>query len=371
MNRFTPSLIGFFQKSLPAWFAEHQRPLPWRKTYDPYQVWISEIMLQQTQVKTALPYFERWIQRFPTIRSVATAKEEAILKSWEGLGYYSRARNLQKAAQMMVEKNDGKLFDRYDELLTLPGVGRYTAGAIASIAYNLPYPVVDGNVIRVLARLLNYSKNTKTPASVEFFWKRATELLPRGHAREFNQGMMELGALVCTSQNPKCAECPLRKQCAAYAEGMQEILPNRGIATEKIELDVAAGIIFKKGKILIQKRLTHGLMAGLWEFPGGKIETGETPKQALRRELKEELGITVKKLRPFIEIQHSYTKFKVHLHCFVCNYANGRIRLTAATRHRWAEPKELKKLPFPSADVKIINCIVAWLRRVPRSKASR
>jgi A/G-specific adenine glycosylase len=343
------------QEKLVQWFEENQRDLPWRKAYDPYQVWISEIMLQQTQVKTALPYFDRWMKALPDIRSVANAKEEKILKLWEGLGYYSRARNLQKAAKIIVEKHGGLFPDRFADILELPGIGRYSAGAIASIGFNQDFPVVDGNVIRVLARLFSFEENTRLPKNVERFWKWAEELIPAGKARYFNQGMMELGALICAPNNPKCVQCPLNKECAAHRNGTAENLPNRGESQKLISIRVTCAVIRNKGKIFIQKRPSHGLMGGLWEFPGGKAEKGETELKAIKREIKEELGITLRNIKKIDRIRHGYTKFDVDLHCFSADLGPGTLRLTAATEGKWVSPSALKKFPFPAADRKLIQ----------------
>lgn len=338
------------------WFRSHQRPLPWRKHYEPYQVWISEIMLQQTQVSTALPYFRRFIRELPTVQDLANVPEDRLLKLWEGLGYYSRALNLKRAAQKLVRENNGVLFDRYEDLLRLPGIGRYTAGAIMSIAYEKDYPVVDGNVVRVLARLSNNKKNVKEVG--DLFWNQAQKLLPTGEARDFNQALMEFGALQCTPKSPACGTCPLQKFCKAYAHGTQNELPNKGASRSKTPISVVVGVIHKKGKVFIQKRRNSGLMAGLWEFPGGKIEVQERPTAALHREIKEELGLTVADVRSFMKLKHTYTSYQVDLQCFLAEYNSGRIRLNAATEGRWVAIKDLKKFAFPAANGKIIDRLI-------------
>jgi A/G-specific adenine glycosylase len=340
------------QKSLLRWFSENQRPLPWRQSYEPYQVWISEIMLQQTQVTTVLPYFERWMEALPSVEALARVSEDRLLKLWEGLGYYSRALNLKKAAQVLVERNGGRLYETYEELLSLPGVGRYTAGAIMSIAYKKDYPVVDGNVIRVLSRLLAYTEDPREAG--EFFWKEAADLLPTGEARSFNQALMEFGALLCTPKFPRCGSCPLQKECAAYDLGIQEQLPKKA-ARRKTTLSVAIGIISKEGKVFIQKRPNKGLMAGLWEFPGGKVESGETVEEAFSREIQEELGVSVENVRPFLRLKYAYTSHLVDLHCFLADYGRGRLRLKAASEGKWVKPEELKNYAFPAANGRIIR----------------
>jgi A/G-specific adenine glycosylase len=359
MAPFSEKDRQFIQKNLIEWFIKNQRDLPWRKTYDPYQVWISEIMLQQTQVKTALPYFDRWMRALPDIESVANAHEDKILKLWEGLGYYSRARNLQKAAKMIVEKHGGLFPNEFEDILELPGIGRYSAGAIASIGFNQNWPVVDGNVIRVLARLSGFGENTRLPKNVKWFWNWAEKLIPKSQARFFNQGMMELGALVCSPKNPKCGECPLKGKCVADQKSIAESLPNRGESQTKIAIRVTCAVIRNNGKIFIQKRPNKGLMGGLWEFPGGKTRQGETDQQAIHREIKEELGVTIKNVKKVERIKHGYTKFDVDLHCFSADLGKGEVKLMAATEGKWVTQKSLKKFAFPAADRKLIKTLMS------------
>ncbi len=341
------------QDELLTWFRKEQRDLPWRRTYDPYQVWISEIMLQQTQVTTVLPYFERFIAALPTVKALAEVHEDKLLKLWEGLGYYSRARNLQKAARLVVEKHGGVFPQEYEAILALPGIGRYTAGAISSIVFEQNKPIVDGNVIRVLSRLDDFHEDVRK--NVPYFWKRAEELLPHGSARNFNQAMMELGALVCTPKSPKCSACPLKASCKALAAGNVELLPNKGPAQAKVKIQVAIAILEKDGKIFIQKRHQKGLMAGLWEFPGGKVEAGESIEEALSREVLEETGLRMKNLCFFMNLQHAYTRYLVDLHCFLAEPIGEVGALTAATEFRWVRPEELKTMAFPAANVKILE----------------
>lgn len=341
------------QDALLSWFKTHQRPLPWRRNYDPYQVWISEIMLQQTQVTTALPYFERFIAAVPNVKALAVIPEDHLLKLWEGLGYYSRARNLQKAARIIVEKHRGVFPQDFDQILGLPGVGRYTAGAICSIAFEQDTPVVDGNVMRVLSRIDDFREEIGKNSA--YFWMRAKELLPSGQARDFNQGMMELGALVCTPKKPLCEKCPLQRDCKGFAAGSAEALPNKEPSRSKIKVQVAIGILEKDGKIFIQKRQDSGLMAGLWEFPGGKLEKHESLESALRREVLEETGLKLKNIRFFMNLHHAYTRYLVDLHCFLAEPESGEVSLTAASESRWIDPKQLLELPFPAANVKIIE----------------
>ena len=342
-----------FQENLLSWFEREQRDLPWRRTYEPYQVWISEIMLQQTQVTTVLPYFDRWMKTLPSVKALAEADEELLLKLWEGLGYYSRVRNLQKAARMIMEKHDGVFPSDFDAILALPGIGRYTAGAISSIAFQQDKPVVDGTVIRVLSRIDNFKEDVRKNAS--YFWDRAEALIPKGRARDFNQGMMELGALICTPKSPKCAACPVRDHCLALQEGTVELLPNKGPAKPKVKIQVVIVILEKEGKIFVQKRHEKGLMGGLWEFPGGKVEPGETLEAALEREVREETGFGFENLRFFMNLQHAYTRYLVDLNCYLAEPKGDLGALTAASESRWVSAEELKAMAFPAANVKILD----------------
>lgn len=358
MKKFSGKDIAFIRENLVGWFQKNQRDLPWRKTYDPYQVWISEIMLQQTQVVTALPYFDRWMKKLPDVRAVASATEESLLKLWEGLGYYSRVRNIQKAARLIMSEHGGSFPSDYDAILRLPGVGNYTAGAISSIAFNQNRPLVDGNVIRVIARLLDFRGNTRLPESIASFWKRASEILPAGRARDFNQGLMELGAMVCKPQNPDCGRCPVQKICSSFRAGTMNDLPHRGEAVRTESIRVAIAVIRKGGKIFIQKRPASGLMPGLWEFPGGKINQKETPERALSREVGEETGLSITNVRPVMRLRHAYTRFRVDLYCFEADYGAGRVKLRAASRGKWVPPETLKNYPFPAANVRLIARIL-------------
>lgn len=339
------------------WFSKEARDLPWRHHYVPYEVWISEIMLQQTQVKTVLPYFERWLKVFPDVKALARAPIEKVLKHWEGLGYYSRARNLHKAAQMIVRDHDGHFPSDFEAILKLPGIGRYTAGAISSIAFNQNRPIVDGNVIRVLSRVMNFTKDTSDPKNLGFFWKQMEDLIPKGKARYFNQSVMELGALICSPKSPDCPHCPLKKICKSNAIGNQDLLPLRGKKVKLESIQVALAVIFKDGKVFIQQRPLKGLMGGLWEFPGGKVKPKERIENALKREIKEELSISIKNIKPFMRIDHGYTKFKVDLRCFLADYNSGKLKLNVAQKGKWVSISKLREHAFPAANVKLIAAL--------------
>lgn len=331
--------------------------MPWRKSRDPYRILVSEFMLQQTQVKTVIPYYKRWIKSFPTPKKLAAASESKVLKHWEGLGYYSRARNLRKSAIHITHDFHGKVPDTMEDILKLPGVGRYTAGAVLSIAFDKKVPVLDGNVKRVLSRLMLLKENGYNKKSETRLWNTMEGLLPEKGCGDFNQAFMELGATVCLPKNPLCKECPLKKICAANQSGKQEKFPPPKATLKISRIQVSAAVIFKKGKVYIQKRKAGGLMGGLWEFPGGKFELGETEQQCLRREIKEELGVSIRIGEKLMTHKHSYTRFQVTLHVFRCQMHSGTLSPSACDDWKWVKPDDLQLFPFPAANVKIIKLL--------------
>jgi A/G-specific adenine glycosylase len=355
--------------ALIEWFRQTYRDLPWRHDRSPYRVWLSEMMLQQTRVETVIPYFNRFLDRFPAIDDLSAAPLGDVLKLWEGLGYYARARNLHKAAKVIVDDLHGEWPRTVEGLMALPGIGRYTAGAIASLAFSEHAPVLDGNVIRVLCRVFAIRRDPKDVKVREELWQLAEKLLPlsrpgrggqgvRGEAGEFNEALMELGATVCTPRNPKCDVCPLAKYCEAKKRDLQDQLP---IKTKRKPLphhDVTAAVIRKKGRLLIAQRPLGGRLGGLWEFPGGKVESGETLKQCLRREIKEELSIRIKVGRQITSIDHAYTHFKITLHAFECELMSGKPQALQVQDFKWVRMNELKKFAFAKTDLRIISALV-------------
>lgn len=344
---------------LVAWYKENSRDLPWRRDPTPYKIWISEIMLQQTQVSTVIPYYRRWMQRFKDVQSVAEASAEELLKHWEGLGYYARVQNLQKAARILCDRFNGRFPQDHASLLRLPGIGRYTAGAIMSLAFNEDFPAVDGNVKRVFARLFNISTPINGASASGFLWDKAWQVLPQGRARDFNQALMELGAIICTPKLPQCAVCPVANYCESLALRVVAERPAPGPRKTTQPIQVALGVLVRDNKIFIQKRQDKGLMPGLWEFPGGKLIPGETPEEALYREFSEELELDVCCLDRITTIRHAYTSFRVALHAFFCELRDQKQKpvLHAASEARWVTRDQLSRFAFPAANRKLIELL--------------
>lgn len=347
-------LICSFQKILLDWYRRNHRPLPWRKTSKPYDIWVSEVMLQQTQVKTVVPYYQRFRKRFPDLKTLAEAELEEVLKVWEGLGYYSRARNLHKAAQQCVAEFNGEIPDNLKMFQQLAGVGAYIGAAVQSIAFNRPHAVVDGNVKRVLARLIKNDAPVNQSSSHKIFQTEADRLLETNSPGLFNQAMMELGATICKPQTPNCALCPVRSFCAVFASGAQSEYPKRVKKRPIPTYHIAVGVIFKNDQILITRRKPEGLLGGLWEFPGGKVEENETAQHACIREIKEELNLDVEIASHVTQIKHAYTHFKINMDVFYCRYVSGRVRLNSAVAYRWIALNEIDRYPFPKANHKFI-----------------
>jgi len=338
---------------LLAWYQKHARSLPWRADPTPYRVWVSEIMLQQTRVETVIPYFERWMQAFPTLAALAEASEQEVLRIWEGLGYYSRARNLHRAARQVMAEYQGELPASPTELESLPGIGRYTAGAIASIAFGRDAPALDGNIRRVLTRVFNVTLPARSPQGERLLWELARRSLPPGRAGDFNQALMDLGTAICTPRAPACLICPLMALCQAQALGVQEERPILEARPAIPHYTVTAAVIQRNGTVLIARRPSKGLLGGLWEFPGGKVEPGEDLPTGLRREIQEELGVAIDVDQPFGVYAHAYTHFKVTLHAFTCSLVSGEPQPLEASELHWARPPELFDFPMGKIDRQI------------------
>ena len=352
------------------WFAREARNLPWRHSLDPYAVWVSEIMLQQTQVKTVIPYWERWMRELPNIASLAKAPPERIHKLWEGLGYYTRVRNLQKAAQQLVRENGSAFPKAFDDVLALSGIGRYTAGAITSIAFNQPSPILDGNVIRVLTRLFGIEENPKDKATNAKLWNLAQELVlaaqrvpltPRpshlppfstsGPCSALNQSLMELGALVCTPKQPRCDDCPLKKPCVARATNRVDALPNLGKRAPATDRRFVAFLTHRGNQWLVRQRPAGVVNAHLWEFPNVEVDAETSDLAAHAAKL---LGARPAQLNPLVMIKHSITRYRISLEAYLVTAAKSA--RTAATS-RWLPIEELDALAFTSAHRKILTAL--------------
>lgn len=346
-------------QKLLTWYDEQARDLPWRETHEPYAIWISEIMLQQTQVATVIPYFERWMERFPTVQALAEAPLDAVLKMWQGLGYYARARNLHKAAQLVVSDYDGQLPNTVEELLKIPGIGQYTAGAIASIAFGMRAPALDGNLKRVFARLTALEEPINRRPGEKALWAIAETLLPEERVGDWNQALMDLGAMICISRTPRCLLCPLLGHCKAQKRGWQTTIPVKISRRPRPHYTVTAGVIWddKHEKILIAQRPTDKMLGGLWEFPGGKCEANESLHACLQRELQEELAIEVELGDKITTIEHGYTHFTITLHAFHCTHKRGEPQLLGVADFRWVQPAELDAFAWPKTDLQIIEAL--------------
>jgi A/G-specific adenine glycosylase len=361
---------AIFRAHLLRWYSARKRDLPWRRSKDPYAIWISEVMLQQTTVNAVIPYYESWLRKYPDIRFLARAPLRTVLKSWEGLGYYQRARNIHLSAREIVRVYGGRFPDDYEALRALPGFGPYTTAAVMSLSFGKPYPVVDANVRRVMMRILGIRGHSDSKHDVAI-GEILEKLISRRSPGNFNQAMMELGALVCRPRNPLCLRCPIQPQCRAFEEDDQEIIPMPKVF-RAIKIEAVVAVIRNGNKILIQQRPEEGLLAGLWEFPGGKVEPGESLLTALKRELREELGVETETARLLLTVKHAYTQFEVTLHAFEVELRGGpasisvglkgpsKSKLPARVRpRRWVPLKSLNKYPFPSGSLKIIRQIAS------------
>ena len=346
-----------FRQKLLAWFEINKRDFTWRKKRSAYRVWIAELMLQQTRTDQATPYFQRFIKRFPSLRSLATSSQQDVLKVWEGLGYYSRARNLHKAAQLICTEYGGRFPKSYQEMLSLPGIGPYTAAAIASLVYNEKVPVMDGNVIRVVTRYFAYGVDSTSSIGKKEIFNRVEQLISSDKPGMFNEALMELGATCCLPRNPSCSICPLKAGCQVVKQGADpHAYPKKPSKAKIPTVEVGAGFIRnKKGEILIAQRKQTSMLGGLWEFPGGKIEVGESVKACVKREFKEELGIVVELGEAFTTVEHVYSHFKLRMHVFEGCYKSGKPRCLGCDDWAWVKEKDLRRYPFPKADLKVIE----------------
>jgi A/G-specific adenine glycosylase len=359
MSPIDASSLDTLRGRLAAWFTANRRDLPWREDRNPWYVWLSEVILQQTRVEQGLPYFRAFVARFPTVRDLAEADLDEVLRLWEGLGYYSRCRNLHRAAREVMTRFNGDLPATHEDWLSLPGVGPYTAAAVTSLAYGLPHAVLDGNVIRVLSRLAMVEHPTHSAAARRAFTELADAFLDRDHPGQHNEALMELGALVCTPRKPQCGTCPLQPGCAAAAAQRMEDFPVKKKGAPIPHHHIAVGIIRDaKGRIYIQQREQDAMLGGLWEFPGGKVEPGELAEAACRREVLEETGMLVQPMDKIAAIDHAYSHFRITLHAFDCALSGEPVSSTQAP-HAWVTREEFSDYAFPRANRRILDLLSA------------
>jgi A/G-specific adenine glycosylase len=339
--------LASIRRRLLRWYDQNKRDLPWRKTKDPYAIWVAETMLQQTQVKTVILYYESFLKVFPTIRALARAPQQQVLRAWSGLGYYRRAENLRRAARQLLRRHEGKIPQIYDELRSLPGIGNYTAGAILSIAFQRRYPALDGNARRVLSRLFNLTDDTELRA-------RAIQLIPSSRPGDFNQALMELGATLCTPRAPDCAVCPVTFACAARPRIHLRARPTSRPESVFRNVTWPLAIVRRQGKILLHHRSTKGLLAHLWELPGGEVAQRGSPEAALRRQLGE-LSADLSRPRRVGEFRHSITYRRIRAPIYLFDYRpTGKIRLPAR-RWRWTQRSKLGNYPMSSMTRKALR----------------
>ena len=338
-----------FTNNILKWYNQNHILFPWRETSDPYKIWLSEIMLQQTQVQTVIPFYNRWIKKFPTIYDVAKSSDEELFKYWEGLGYYNRANNFREACIQVINQYNGEIPDNKIDLLQLKGIGDYTSSAISSIAFNKPNYVIDGNVKRIMARILCLPDYSKT--SFNKINKFLITNINKNKPGDFNQSLMDLGREICKPKNPICKDCPISFSCKSYLTNQVSKYPiNNKPKSIKPHYKVGVGIIWNKNKILITKRKKNGLLGGLWEFPGGKVLNNESITKCIHREIKEELNIQVNVEAFITNIKHQYSHFSIDLYAHHCFYNGGKIKCTSADDWKWVSPKMFSKYPFPKAN---------------------
>ncbi len=343
MSAFAPELL--------AWYRQNKRNLPWRDHPDPYAVWVSEIMLQQTRVDSVIPYFERWMENFPTIEALAQADEQQVLNLWEGLGYYSRARNLHRAAKTVAEKFNSELPEDTKSLMKLPGIGRYTAAAIASMAFGRDAAALDGNIRRVYARIFNVEEPLGTTQAEKIFWQLAEDFLPKGEAGDYNQALMDLGATICTPRNPLCESCPINRHCEAYQLDIQALRPVPKAKKAVPHHVHAAAVIVEDGQVLLAQRPAKGLLGGMWEFPNGRVNGN--PAEELAGVIDSGYKLNIQILNPLAEVRHAYTHFKVTEYAFRCKL----IQSSHQENLRWVSLNELDDYPMGKIDRQIAQKI--------------
>jgi A/G-specific adenine glycosylase len=345
-----------FRRRLLAWYRGNRRDLPWRRTIDPYAIWVSEIMLQQTQVSTVVPYYTRFLTAFPDVLTLSTAREEEVLKLWEGLGYYRRARQMHKAARIIVDQYGGVFPHELDAVRALPGIGRYTAAAIVSIAFDAPAAILEANTARLFARLLAFRGDTVAPAGRRVLWQLAEELLPDRGAGTFNQALMELGSLVCSPRAPQCQQCPVRPLCPTFQGGLQAAIPAPRAKPRIEAVREASVVVWRRGKVLVRRRGAAERWAGMWDFPRFPLTARRQP--AIARELAANLerlvGIVAEPGKRITTIKHGVTRFRITLDCYTARYISAKRASSADGEElKWLAPAQLTAVPLSTSARKL------------------
>jgi A/G-specific adenine glycosylase len=356
-----------FSRDLLKWFGSHKRDLPFRHTKDPYAIWVSEAMLQQTQVSTVVPYFERFMRRFPDIHSLAESDLDEVLTLWAGLGYYRRARFLHQGASVILNDHNGIFPSTLDEVLALPGVGRYTAGAILSIAFDQSVPILDGNVGRVLCRVFELGGDPTKGQTNKQLWQLSSELMPSKAAGDFNQSLMELGALVCSPRSPSCSQCPSRSQCGAFANGTVERFPEMPVRKKSSLVEVAAAVVKRRGSILICKRPSDAVNGGMWEFPNYEKDGAQPSAVFLKKRLLDQLSLQADTKESMMTLRHSIMNRQFSVEVFLCT-AWGKATCDDYDDIRWVRPSSLPKFAMPSAPNQIRKKLLTQLHAIQKSR---
>jgi A/G-specific adenine glycosylase len=355
----SPQARRLVARRLLAWFARHARDLPWRRTRDPYHVWVSEVMLQQTQVVTVVPYFERFLRRWPDVKSLAAASEDDVLRAWEGLGYYRRARQLHAAAKVIAREHGGNFPRDEQAVRKLPGVGRYTAGAILSIAFDQRQPILEANTQRVLSRLAGLRGEVSSGPVQRRLWELAEALLPARRSGDFNQALMELGSEICTAGEPRCPDCPVEAACAARVAGLVQQIPAPKKKPRYEQVREAVVVVRKNGHVLVRRCQADERWAGLWDFPRFAVESRDAVR--LGAELAEKVasltGVLIESLGRIATIKHGVTRFRITLSCYQARHVGGRRRRGSETQ--WIRPAALEQLPLSVTGRKISNLLVS------------
>ncbi|MBW6502743.1 A/G-specific adenine glycosylase [bacterium] len=351
-----PRAVARISAALLRWFGTAARPMAWRETRDPYRIWVSEIMLQQTRVETVAPYYERFLRKFPDVRSLARAPLDDVLKAWEGLGYYSRARNFHRAAGVLVARHAAKVPRTVEALEALPGIGRSTAGAIAAIAFGADVPILDANARRVVARLFAVEGDLRSSAAESLLWQRSASLVRKGKGRDTALAVMDLGAVVCLPNAPRCPVCPLRSRCSSCLRGLQDTIPPKREKKSLPHHDVVAAVFRRAdGALFLMRRPPDGLLGGLWALPSGKRGPGETLEEALRRSLREKLQVRAVIQREVGAVQHAYSHYRITLHGFICGTRGGA--LPAGEGTGWLPRRGEGRFALPRADRTLVEFI--------------